>query len=291
MDERIRAVNRMQDYILAHLEEEITLADLAKASLYSPWYSYRLFRDYTGLTPSAYIRRLRLSRSALRLKKRETDVTGAAFALGFGSVDGYQRAFFREFGRNPGEYARSPAPIPLFVPYAVHESRKETTEMKETQTVFVQIVQKPARRVILKRGVRADHYFDYCEEVGCDIWGLLLSMDSLCGEPVCLWLPDQYRKPGTSKYVQGVEVPAEGEITVPEGFDVIDLPPAEYLSFQGEPFEEENFEDAIRQVQKAMRTCDPARFGYVWDESQPRVQLEPRCERGYVELCAVKKIG
>ena len=290
MNEQIRAVNRMQEYIKAHLEEDITLSDLARASLYSPWYSYRLFRDYTGLTPSHYIRRLRLSRSALRLKQQEGSVTEAAYALGFGSVDGYQRAFFREFGCNPGQYARNPTPIPLFVPYSVPVTREETCDMKETETVFVQSVQKPARRVIVKRGVRAEEYFAYCEEVGCDVWGILLSMDSLCGEPVCLWLPEQYRKPGTSRYVQGVEAPAEGELSVPAGFDVIDLPAAEYLSFQGEPFEEENFEDAIRQVWRAIDTYDPARFGYAWDDSQPRIQLEPKCERGYVELRAVKKV-
>ena len=28
------------------------------------------------------------------------------------------------------------------------------------------------------------------KEVGCDVWVTLLSMDSLCGEPVCLWLPE-----------------------------------------------------------------------------------------------------
>lgn len=50
MKEQILAVQRMQDHIEAHLEENITLADLARVSLYSPWYSYRLFRDYTGLT-------------------------------------------------------------------------------------------------------------------------------------------------------------------------------------------------------------------------------------------------
>ena len=58
MKEQILAVQRMQDHIEAHLEENITLADLARVSLYSPWYSYRLFRDYTGLTPADYIRRL-----------------------------------------------------------------------------------------------------------------------------------------------------------------------------------------------------------------------------------------
>ena len=48
----------------------------------------------------------------------------------------------------------------------------------------------------------AAEYFAYCKEVGCDIWGLLTSMDSLCGEPVCLWLPEKLRA-GKSEYVQG----------------------------------------------------------------------------------------
>ena len=65
MKEQILAVQRMQDYIEAHLEQEITPADLAGASMFSPWHSYRLFRQYTGCTPSEYLRRLRLSKSAL----------------------------------------------------------------------------------------------------------------------------------------------------------------------------------------------------------------------------------
>ncbi len=64
------------------------------------------------------------------------------------------------------------------------------------------MVQKPERRVIIKRGVKASDYFAYCEEVGCDVWGLLQSIKSISGEPVCLWLPRKYIKPGTSEYVQ-----------------------------------------------------------------------------------------
>ena len=63
--------------------------------------------------------------------------------------------------------------------------------MENVKTVFVQRVEKPARKVILKRGVKARDYFAYCEEVGCDVWGTLTSMKSLCGEPVCLWLPPE----------------------------------------------------------------------------------------------------
>lgn len=112
--------------------------------------------------------------------------------------------------------------------------------MEEEQNVFVQVVEKPGRKVIIKRGVKAKQYFEYCEEVGCDVWGLLISMKSISGEPVCLWLPDKYVKPGTSQYVQGVEVESDYCGQVPEGFDMISLPVCQYLKFQGEPFAEED---------------------------------------------------
>ena len=293
MKEQILAVQRMQDYIEGHLEEEITLADLARASLFSPWHVHRLFRQYTGLTPADYIRRLRLSRSAQRLKEGNCRVLDVACDLGFGSVDGYQRAFLREFGCNSGEYARTKVPIPLFIPYGVkfRELRKEVSDVREVANVFVQLMRKPERKVILKRGVRAEDYFSYCEEVGCDVWGLLTSMDSLCGEPVCLWLPEPYKTPGTSTYVQGVEVETGDCGPVPEGFDVITLPTAEYLVFQGEPFREEDYCEAITAVQNAADKYDPALIGYRWDDSQPRIQLEPRGERGYIELRPVRPLG
>lgn len=139
-------------------------------------------------------------------------------------------------------------------------------------------------------GVKAEDYFAYCEEVGCDVWGILTSMDSLCGEPVCLWLPESYMKPGTSKYVQGVEVPPDYAGPVPEGFDVIDLPEAEYLMFQGEPFREEDYCEAIEALQCAMEKYDPALIGHKWDDENPRIQLEPKGTRGYIELRAVKKL-
>ncbi len=65
----------MQDYIEAHLEADITLAQLSAVSLFSPWHSYRLFKELLGVTPAEYIRRLRLSRSAMQLKEEQCLVT------------------------------------------------------------------------------------------------------------------------------------------------------------------------------------------------------------------------
>ena len=119
MKEQILAVQRMQDYIEEHLSEEITLADLARAAIFSPWYARRIFREQTGCSPADYIRRLRLSRSALRLRDETLRIIDAALDCGFESVDGYQRAFHREFGCNPKEYAMRPVPLPLFTAYGV----------------------------------------------------------------------------------------------------------------------------------------------------------------------------
>ena len=291
MDEHIEAVQRMQDYIEANLDNNITTADLANASRYSPWYSYRLFVELLHMTPAVYIRRLRLSKSALRLRDEKVKIIDVALDSGFESVDGYQRAFYKEFGCNPYEYSMRPTPIYLFKPYGIkYANRKESKGMSEVKSVFVQVIEKPERKVIIKRGKEATEYFKYSEEVGCDVWGLLCSMKSICGEPVCLWLPQKYVAEGTSEYVQGVEVAMDYSGEIPEGFDVIELPRCKYIMFQGEPFEEEDFCEAIEEVWSAVKKYNPTAIGYKWDDSNPRIQLEPIGARGYIELHPIKDI-
>ncbi len=242
MEEKIEAVQRMQDYIAEHLSESITLTALSSVSYYSPWYSYRLFLQHTSMTPADYIRRLRLSKSAIKLRDESCKIIDTALELGFGSVDGYHRAFFREFGCNPREYARSPIPLYLFTPYGVkYRTLRKEKQMETVKSVFVQVIEKPERKVLIKRGLKAADYFAYCEEVGCDVWGLLQSIKSMSGEPVCMWLPAKLIAPGTSEYVQGVEMPVNYNGVVPDGFDVIALPAAKYLMFKGEPFAEEDY--------------------------------------------------
>ncbi len=290
MDEHKEAVRAMQDYISDHINDEITLADLAKASSFSPWYARRLFIEHLNMTPAVYIRRLKLSKSALRLRDENISVLDVAISMGFGSVDGYQRAFRREFGCNPKEYSTSPVPIWLFTPSLIMENERNVNSMSEIRNVFIQVIEKPERKVIIKRGIKANEYWSYCKEVGCDVWGLLTSIKSISGEPVCLWLPEHLRKPVTNEYVQGVEVETDYSGPVPEGFEIIDLPAATYLLFRGEPFKEEDYVSAITEIWDAEKKYNPEFIGYTWDDKNPRIQLEPRGERGYIELVPVKKI-
>ena len=120
------------------------------------------------------------------------------------------------------------------------------------------------------------------------MWGQLLSIKGISPEPVSLWLPKKLIKPNTSQYVQGVEVAADYKGEIPKGLDLIDLPAAKYLMFQGEPYEEENYCEAIEALWNAIEKYDPKVLGYQWDKDNPRIQLEPRGERGYIELVAIK---
>jgi predicted transcriptional regulator YdeE len=177
----------------------------------------------------------------------------------------------------------------LFLPFKVYK-RKEKKKMEKVKNIFITLVTKPQRKVIIKRGIKAQHYFEYCGEVGCDVFGILKSIKSISGEPVCMWLPPQYIKESTSTYVQGVEVNLDYDGAIPDGFDVIELPEATFLMFQGEPFEEEDYSEAIDEVWKATAKYTPEVIGYAWDYDNPKIQLEPIGERGYIELWPVKKV-
>mgnify|MGYP004626290055 FL=1 len=91
MKEQVLAVQRMQDYIEKNKAEEISLSDLARVSLFSPWYAYRLFRDYLGLTPTEYIRKYRLTQAAKQLRDGDIKVIDAAYNAGFSNVDTFSR--------------------------------------------------------------------------------------------------------------------------------------------------------------------------------------------------------
>jgi AraC family transcriptional regulator len=297
--EQIKAVQRMQDYIEQHINAPITLLALARTAGYSPFHTSRIFKELTGKTPFDYIRALRLTRAAMKLRDEKVKVLDVALDFVFDSHEGFTRAFSKEFGITPHRYKKSPPPIYLFTPYSIRDryryllKGKQKMEKKSTPSVvFVQVIERPVRKLILKRAATAEDYFAYCEEVGCDIWGLLCSVKEALYEPIGMWLPKQLRPAGTSLYAQGVEVPADYSGEVPEGLEVIDLPPCKMMVFQGQPYDDEYFEDAITELWEVMKTFNPELYGYQWaDEDAPRFQLAPQGYRGYIEARPVRAVG
>lgn len=294
MEEQAAAVQRMQDYIERHLDRRITLAQLAEAAGYSPWHATRLFRQLVGLGPSDYLRARRLSVAAMRLRDGGDRVVDVALDVGFDSHDGFTRAFAGRFGLTPNRYRAEAPPLPLFLPRkareeylweaTIHMSGTVPTAKTVSSPIFVRAVDRPQRRFILLRGRTATDYLAYCEEVGCDVWGLLLSIKGALDEPMGVWLPDSLRRPGTSTYAQGVEVPPGYDAPLPEGLEIVDLPACTYLVFQGQPYEEDEWAEAIGETWRAIERFHAEPLGYAWaPDDGPRFQLAPVAERGYIE--------
>lgn len=298
--EQRKAVARMQALIEAHLTEPITIQMLARAARYSPCYAARLFKQHTGCSPFEYIRRRRLTAAAERLEGGTARVTDVAFDFVFDSHEGFTRSFARQFGMPPAAFRRLRPAFERFRPPSLVDyyrlRQKGAPGMTDTKTpidtVFVQILDRPARKLILRRGREATHYFSYCEEVGCDVWDRLGTIEGALHEPLGLWLPDRFRPEGTSTYAMGVEVPADFAGEVPEGFDCIDLPACKMMVFQGQPFEDESFEAAIASLWDVILTYRPETYGFAWaDEDGPRFQLAPLGYRGYIEGRPVRAIS
>jgi len=296
--EKVKAVQRMQDYIKENLDKKITLYDLSRKAGYSPYYSARIFKELLNVTQFEYIRKLRLTEAALSLRNGNIRIIDVAFDFVFNSHEGFTKAFSKEFGITPKFYRENTPPIKLFLPSNIFDyysnlkkgAKKMENELK-TRTVFVQVIERPARKLILKRGISATEYFKYCEEVGCDIWGILVSIKEALYEPVGMWLPSNLIKEGTSEYVQGVEVPVDYSGIVPKGFEIIDLNPCKMMIFQGEPYDDENFSDEIGYVWDAIEKYNPEIYGFkLAPEDGPRFQFEPCGYRGYIEGRCVKEI-
>lgn len=296
--DKVKAAERMQDYIEAHLGQPITMAALARAARYSPWHASRIFREVTGKAPFEYVRKRRLSAAAVRLRESKDRVLDVALDFVFDSHEGFTRAFARQFGMPPRRFRKTDGTAKLFLPQQLRDwyFRRQKGELKMSQDsrpvpVFVQVLERPARRMVVKRGRNATHYFEYCEELGCDVWDQLAAIREALQEPMGLWLPERFRTPGTSTYIQGVEVPGDYAAPIAEGFEIMDLPPCRMMVFQGPPFEDKDFEQAITTLWDFINSFRPETYGYQWaDDDGPRFQLNPEGYRGYIEGRPVRPV-
>ena len=294
-------VAQMQAYIKEHLHRKITSFELAKHVGYSQYHAARLFKAETGISPFEYIRRERLLQSAHVLRSRNERVLDIALDFVFDSHEGFTRAFSNAFGITPKRYANYQAPDGWLIPYYFLNRQKTKTEgiimEKEAPVIFTQIIDRPKRKMILQRSKSATNYFEYCEEVGCGVADMSASWDVLCGikealfEPVGVWLPENMKPKGTGAYAHGVEVPADYTGIVPAGFDVINLDACKFLVFQGEPYDDENFQKAVGTCMQQIEKFNPEVYGYKYAaELAPKMQLAPMGWRGYIEIYPITEM-
>ncbi|HLJ93062.1 MAG TPA: AraC family transcriptional regulator [Gemmataceae bacterium] len=100
-------INRVIDYINAHLTDPLPLEKLARLAHFSPFHFHRIFRSLTGEPLHAFIRRLRLERAVFQMAHGPAaTLTDIALRCGFGSSSDFSRAFRQTYGFRPRDYSR-----------------------------------------------------------------------------------------------------------------------------------------------------------------------------------------
>jgi hypothetical protein len=64
------------------------------------------------------------------------------------------------------------------------------------------------------------------------------------------------------------------------------------MIYQGQPFDDKDFEQAIGSLWETIKKYKPEIYGFKWaDEDGPRFQLEPQGYRGYIEGRPVRPLS
>ncbi|APE48927.1 AraC family transcriptional regulator [Delftia sp. HK171] len=103
--EYARRINRVLNYIDAHLDQPLDGAHLADIANFSRFHFHRIFAAWMGETLGSYAQRRRLEKAAFRLScgSKET-VLETALATGFQSGEAFARAFKLKFGCTPSAW-------------------------------------------------------------------------------------------------------------------------------------------------------------------------------------------
>ncbi len=98
-------------FIEDHIEEDLSLYDLAQVVGYSVPHFFRLFKRLTGDTVGEYIERRRITKAAIELRNSSKSIGELAFQFGFESHDVFTRAFRRVYGMTPSKYRNASIPL------------------------------------------------------------------------------------------------------------------------------------------------------------------------------------
>lgn len=103
-----RHVERVRNYVLNNITADITIDELAKVCQISRKSLYNLFEREAGLTPSAYIRRLKLEsiHSELKNNERIRNVTQVALEYGFTNLGRFSAQYREQIGELPSQTLR-----------------------------------------------------------------------------------------------------------------------------------------------------------------------------------------
>ena len=154
-------LQRVLAYIEDHLDEKLSLQELAKIAFFSPFHFHRIFLGMTGERVMSYVKRLKMERAAHALIRSKKSITHIAFEAGYESLEAFIRAFQKFCHCTPRQYRK------------YKQSDSARPQMIKTNNIRkvvmkVEIKQLPAMRIAY---VRHTGPYKECKEA----WGALIN--------------------------------------------------------------------------------------------------------------------
>ncbi|MVB09534.1 HTH-type transcriptional activator RhaR [Caprobacter fermentans] len=291
-------VDQIDECIRHHHDEALTLRFLSRKLGYSEFHTTRKFKEISGMQFRDYLRLRKLAFALKEVRDSEKNILDIAFDYGFSSHEAFTRAFKGTYGVTPSEYRKKPKPVVLRTKINPFDryffGLGEIGMIKSTDGVKIYFVTIPAHKFLHIKNYESNGYWDFWQKQSlisgqdCDtICGLLDSIkgkldddggsesNSSSGQ-IMAYINDpdgrlcDWGFPRIECY--GVRLPSDYKGEVPPQMLLIDVPEAEYLVFEHEPFDYEQENRSVEEkVEKAMATFDFAGTGYCYDTSPGRI--------------------
>lgn len=100
-------INKSIEYILQHIDEDISIEDVANHCNFSKYHFSRMFKEETGVSIYAFIKRIKMDQSAVSLKvEKDKTITDIGVNYGYSSSN-YSSAFSKQYSICPVEFRKA----------------------------------------------------------------------------------------------------------------------------------------------------------------------------------------
>jgi AraC-like DNA-binding protein len=97
-------LKRVQDYVEAHLDDRLTLTEIAGVACLSPYHFSRSFKQAVGVGPQRYVLQRRFERAKTLIRRTDQPLALIAQEAGFTDQSHLTSIFRREIGVTPGQF-------------------------------------------------------------------------------------------------------------------------------------------------------------------------------------------
>lgn len=247
--DNISGIQRALDYVEAHLTDEIDFDMIAKQAHFSSFYFQKLFSVLCGFSLGDYIRMRRLSVAGEQLVKSQRKVIDVALDFGYETPESFTRAFSKFHGITPVQ-AKNGGNIKSFSRLSV----KLILNGGNTMNYRIERLEKT--KVICKRQEFCKQQELTTQEISA-FWAKCSADGTI--PTICSFIPEHPILRGVlginfmdegndERFPYGIGAEYNGNLPVPEGFEVITIPDHDYAVFTVKGKMPDAFVETYRQI-------------------------------------------